>query len=248
MDTMRTQAHEYVCVFVYVCVCLCVCVWLLASLHQHIWPEWSFGLMNNRNRGRRKVRGGGGGCKGPPKTQGRSWKEPETDDEKRYFHFKVDNMYINEWCERSAMGHWWWSETPVWPLGCDVCYGFTSPPGDCLLQSLNSFFYGRKTKPWNTSSIPLHTTSLSVPPSEPQDFALPYINTHTHIRTHTHSHRAVCARLHVSTRLSPFIVKKRGERRERRRTSDLTAPPVTSHDITEIHSQKEECSMCTHKI
>ena len=129
------------------------------------------------------------------------------------------------------------------PFGCDVCHRLPPLSAIVYFKPLDSFL-GKKLNPktppaslFTPRPLPrlgffsLSTKTLPSPRKQTLNSQilcgrLQGTDAHTHTHTHTHT----CH--HYS--------KKNGrKKRERRHTSDLTALPVTSHDITAIHLKRK---------
>lgn len=140
---------------------------------------------------------------------------------------------VDELCEKSAICHLWW-HIAVYPFGCNVCHCFTSPLGDCLLQTLNSFL-GEKQNP-KTPPASLFTPLLCVQVL----FLFLSLKTLPFPHKHTHKGDFVCGCLQGTDACTcvTIIVKKMEERWESGDTH-LTWQLFLSPCMTAIHLHKE---------
>lgn len=131
---------------------------------------------------------------------------------------------VEELCEMSSTCHSWW-HMAVYAYGCNVCHCFSSPLGDCLLQTLNSFL-GEKQNP-KTPPASLFTP-LCVFCFSSRALSLCPSLTYTCIK---HMWFVAVYRELMHAHICDHYSKENGRKMGNwRHTSDLTALPVTSHD------------------
>lgn len=117
----------------------------------------------------------------------------------------------------------WWSACP---FDCNICHNFAF--GECLLQSLNSFFREKqnpKTPPAFFFTPTLCSTFWT------QDFALPW-------HTHPYIQLIVCSCLQENDACTHICYDYRKEN-GRKKQEGRRICGLSPHNITVIHSHKE---------